>query len=264
MDAFYTLIPRRSGLRPTRTIYPDMTPHDEEDDMDSSHVQSESEQSDADLDEIGLESVLSHDLKNLLNSATGYTELVLETDETHHLENVQDIHDRMDRLLENILLLAREVENGDGPQDTDTIALHSAVTDAWSHVVGNNVDAELNVDVGESTIVADPGQLEQLLENLFVNAVTHGGEDVAVRVEVLWGEDSSTPQGFAVGDDGPGVPEADRDRIFERGYTTHGTGTGLGLAIVNAVANSHEWDVSITESSEGGARFEFTSVDFSS
>jgi len=240
-----------------------MTPDNEEDDMDSSHGQSRSEQSDADLDGIGLESVLSHDLRNLLSVATNYTELVLETGETHHLENVQDIHDRMDRLLEDVLVLAREVENGDGPQDTDTIALHSAVTDVWSHVVENDVDAELNVDIDEDmVIVAEPSQLEQLLENLFVNAVTHGGEDVAVRVEVLSGDGRLTPQGFAVGDDGPGVPEADHDRVFERGYTTHGTGTGLGLAIVNAGANNHEWDVIITESPEGGARFEFTSIDF--
>ena len=60
--------------------------------------------------------------------------------------------------------------------------------------------------------------------------------------------------GFAVADDGPGIPADDRDRVFESGYTT-GDGTGLGLAIVKTIAEAHGWTVSVTESDAGGARF---------
>jgi signal transduction histidine kinase len=63
--------------------------------------------------------------------------------------------------------------------------------------------------------------------------------------------------GFSVADDGPGVPEADRESVFESGYTTSETGTGSGLSIVDEVADSHGWTVTLTDSEDGGARFEF-------
>ena len=67
--------------------------------------------------------------------------------------------------------------------------------------------------------------------------------------------------GFYVEDDGPGIPPADREDVFEYGYTTDEDGTGLGLAIVEAIANAHGWDVTATEGREGGARLVFEDVD---
>ena len=58
-------------------------------------------------------------------------------------------------------------------------------------------------------------------------------------------------------DDGVGIPAAERDRVFESGYTTASDGTGFGLRIVSDVADAHGWGVSVTESEAGGARFEF-------
>ena len=63
--------------------------------------------------------------------------------------------------------------------------------------------------------------------------------------------------GFYVADDGPGIPADSRDAVFEPGYTTAAEGTGFGLSIVAQVAEAHGWDVAITESADGGARFEF-------
>jgi signal transduction histidine kinase len=63
--------------------------------------------------------------------------------------------------------------------------------------------------------------------------------------------------GFAVEDDGPGIPEAERDDVFERGFTTAEDGTGFGLAIVERIADAHGWSVSVTDGRDGGARFEF-------
>jgi signal transduction histidine kinase len=76
------------------------------------------------------------------------------------------------------------------------------------------------------------------------------GPGVAVRVRRF-------PGGFAVEDDGSGLPERDREEIFEHGYTTADDGTGLGLAIVREIADAHGWSVSVGESDFGGARFEF-------
>jgi signal transduction histidine kinase len=67
--------------------------------------------------------------------------------------------------------------------------------------------------------------------------------------------------GFYVADDGSGIPDDVRDSVFDAGFTTSSDGTGFGLNIVEAVANAHDWTVSIEESESGGARFEIRGVD---
>jgi signal transduction histidine kinase len=85
------------------------------------------------------------------------------------------------------------------------------------------------------------------------DAVEHGGDDATVVVGPL-----ADGEGFFVADDGPGIPEADREAVFDAGVTTRDSGTGVGLSIVETVAEAHGWSVAITESADGGARFEFT------
>lgn len=63
--------------------------------------------------------------------------------------------------------------------------------------------------------------------------------------------------GFFVADDGPGIPQEHRDRIFEHGFTTARDGTGFGLAIVSEIVEAHGWESAVTHSETGGARFEF-------
>lgn len=62
--------------------------------------------------------------------------------------------------------------------------------------------------------------------------------------------------GFVVADDGPGIPPEDRETVFEQGYSTAESGTGFGLSIVRAIAQAHGWEIGVTESEWGGARFE--------
>ena len=62
--------------------------------------------------------------------------------------------------------------------------------------------------------------------------------------------------GFYVEDDGQGIPEADRNRVFEEGYSTSRDGTGFGLSIVSEFAAARGWTVSVTEGDAGGARLE--------
>jgi len=81
--------------------------------------------------------------------------------------------------------------------------------------------------------------------------VEHGPDDVEVRVGQLSG-------GLFIADDGPGIPPGERGRVFEHGYSTNDEGTGFGLSIVRNVVDAHGWDIAITESEDGGARFEIT------
>jgi signal transduction histidine kinase len=156
---------------------------------------------------------------------------------------------RMDELIDDLLDLSRQ---GDGLDDVERVELATIVEDAWALV--DAADATLETDC-PATVEADPARLQQLFENLFRNSIEHAGADVTVSVETFLG-------GFAVADDGPGIPEEAREAVFEHGYTTEEDGTGYGLQIVADIVEAHGWSVAATESDAGGARFEFTGVEF--
>ncbi|QCC46423.1 receiver/sensor box histidine kinase [Halobellus limi] len=194
-------------------------------------------------------SVVSHDLRNPLSVADGYLELARETGSQAHLDEVERAHDRMARIVDDLLWLARE---GRTIGELRPTSLPEVVERAWEHT--NAPNATLRVDC-TADIAADPDRLQQLFENLFRNAREHAGEDVSVRVGHL----GDGPD-FYVEDDGPGIPAAERDRVFETSYTTAEDGTGYGLSIVETVVEAHGWELRLTESDAGGARFEIRNV----
>jgi PAS domain S-box-containing protein len=188
-------------------------------------------------------SVVSHDLRNPLSVAQGNLDLARETGEEEFFEKVQDAHSRMDALIEDLLALAR---GGQITGEPESVTLEEATQRAWSSV--DAPVAALAVDAG-TVVEADADRLVQLLENLFRNAVEHGAADVDLEV-------GETDDGFYVADDGPGIPEDDREKVMEYGYSTAEGGTGLGLAIVREIAEAHGWTVEVSESADGGARFD--------
>ena len=190
-------------------------------------------------------SIVSHDLRNPLNVAAGYLELAKDSHPCEELDEIEQAHRRMERLIENVLSLARD---GTTPEETQPVHLRTAAREAWGNVATE--EAALTVDTDE-VVDAEANQLLQILENLFRNAVDHAGPDVHVRVD-------ETQDGFAVEDDGPGIPPTDRERIFESGYSSACESTGLGLAIVRQITEAHGWGVDVVEGAHGGARFEFT------
>ncbi|MFB6152242.1 MAG: sensor histidine kinase, partial [Haloarculaceae archaeon] len=139
-------------------------------------------------------------------------------------------------------------------EETDLVSIQDVATDAWATATDEAASLEFDQ---EFYFEADEDRLRQLLENLFRNAVVHGRPDVTVRIGPMEGW-----PGFYVADDGPGIPEDERETVFESGYTTAEEGTGFGLAIVEVIAEAHGWDVRVTESEDGGARFEFVGVEF--
>lgn len=192
---------------------------------------------------------VSHDLRNPLNVAAGRVELAQEECDSEHLDDASEALERMEQLIDDLLELARQGENVIDPEPVD---LESLVDACWTNVQTTRATLECTV---ERSILADPGRLQQLFENLFRNAVEHGGEGVTVTVGEL-------PDGFYVADDGAGIPKENREAVFEAGYSTSREGTGFGLRIVKGIAEAHGWDVRVTESATGGARFEITGVEF--
>lgn len=134
----------------------------------------------------------------------------------------------------------------------EVVHLDSCSNTCWHNVETANATLVTDTDL---SIKADRSQLQQLFENLYRNAVEHGGRDVTITVGTL-------ADGFYVEDDGPGIPEGERTEVFESGYSTTEEGTGFGLSIVKQVVEAHGWEISVTDGSEGGARFEITGVQF--
>lgn len=194
--------------------------------------------------------VLSHDLRNPLNVAKGRLQLAREDGSPSHLETVDRALDRMDEIIEDVLTLTW------GTQDLDPENLTSCKVEEMAETSWKQVDtARATLRVEEDVVVqAHEGRLQRLLENLFRNAVEHGGKEVTVWI-------GSVANGLFVEDDGPGIPSEERDKAFKSGYSSNEEGTGLGLSIVRAIAEAHGWSLSVAEGSKGGARFEFRDVE---
>jgi len=208
-------------------------------------------------------SVVSHDLRNPLSVAAGSLELAREECESDRLDAIGDAIDRMETLIENLLALARE---GEAVSEREPVDLAAAAKRHWERV--ETADAALVVDA-DRVVEADPSRLAQLFENLFRNSVEHGSAGARAHSDDAGHGDGTVTitvgelddgEGFFVADDGPGIPEADREHVFEAGYSD-ADGTGFGLAIVEGIAAAHGWEIAVVESEAGGARFEITGVD---
>lgn len=194
-------------------------------------------------------SIISHDLRNPLNVAQGNLELARESNELGYLDPVDNSLTRIETIISDILELTR-TENQ--IRDTQPVRLESIAQSAWSSVATE--DVELHV-IDSIQFEADETRLEQVFENLFANAVEHGGDSIStIKVGSL------NPGGFYVEDDGDGIPESVRDELFEWGTTTASTGTGLGLAIASEIVTAHGWQISAVAGDSDGARFEITAV----
>jgi len=191
--------------------------------------------------------VVAHDLRNPLSVATGFLEIAEETGDADHFEKVASAHDRIERLIDDLLTLAR----GEATiEDAEEVSLESIATKAWGYVDTDEATLILTDEV--PTVTGDSGRLTQLLENIFRNAIEHGGPDVTVTVGRL-NEDN----GFYVEDTGSGIPQEKRDEVFQHGVTSSQGGTGFGLSIVADIAEAHGWTVLLTNGTDGGAQFKF-------
>jgi len=211
-------------------------------------------------------SILAHDLRNPLNVLEGSLELAEKSGATDDFERCRWAIDRMQVLIDDVLLLAR---SDDEIEDPEPVELAALVDTCWRTVATEGATLRNEAD---RTVAADPSRGRQLMANLIRNAVEHGStsksdshseSDDSVDhggegVEIVVGD---TEDGFYVADDGPGLPEADGESVFDAGYSTSPDGTGLGLNIVDRVAEAHGWDVTAEESERGGARFEFSGVE---
>jgi PAS domain S-box-containing protein len=189
---------------------------------------------------------VSHDLRNPLNVAEGNLQLAQKTGDFHYLEEVAQAHNRMRNLIDELLRIARQED-----LVLDEISLRNAAREAWATVATEEMELVVEED---DTFRTDANHFRRLFENLYWNALSHG-EASTIRVGLL------NADGFYVADDGDGIPRSKRSQVFETGFSTEEEGTGYGLAIVQGICIAHDWDITLADSENGGARFEITTTD---
>ena len=165
------------------------------------------------------------------------------------LRTALDQAERLAALASDLLDLAR-VDAGEARLSTTQVPvlelLERAVAEA--EVTGREVRYDVRVTPPTLTAAADPARLHQLVANLLDNASRHSPAGEVVRITA---HETATGWRLEVADEGPGIPVADRDRVFERfgtlGEADGGGGTGLGLAIARWVTDLHGGTIHFVE-----------------
>lgn len=214
-------------------------------------------------------SAVSHDLKTPLASiiAAGTTLMGHKAELDPQaadglLASIVSEGERLSRLIQNLLSIARlespTIELRRTPEAIEEIV--AAAVERFAGRIGTpRVRVELQEDL--PLVWAEPLLLEQVMTNLLENAARHAGPDVTIHVQAAAGI-----TGFLtvkIADDGPGIPEDERDKIFEKFYrgrraAKNDGGAGLGLTICRAIVRAHGGRIVARDRPGGGALIEFT------
>jgi signal transduction histidine kinase len=198
----------------------------------------------------------SHELRTPLTSVLANLELLVEELDGEQGEAARGAlrsSRRMRRLVADLLLLARADvgrESPHAPTDLADVAIEAA---AELEPVSEN--HEVHVDASSAIVEGARDDLHRMTLNLLENAIRHTPPGTHVHASVSNGDSLAR---LVVEDDGPGIPDELRERIFERfvrGEGDRGGSFGLGLSIVRAVASSHGGSVRVEERPGGGTRF---------
>ncbi len=211
---------------------------------------------------------LAHDFNNLLTAINGYTDLIVRQTEDERLKTyvgeIKKAGDRAADLTSKLLALAKP------PPSLRRVAdLHQVVPDLEDllrRLIGEDVELETRLATGLGQVRIDPGQLEQVLLNLAVNArdaMPTGGRLVLESARVDAGEalplglDAKSYVCVRVSDTGVGIDDDVRERIFDPFFTTkeEGKGTGLGLSTVYAAVTQNQGHIAVDSTPGSGTTF---------
>ena len=210
---------------------------------------------------------VSHELRTPLTAIRGYVEALTDSETSAEqrgscLGIIARHSERMERLVKDLLRLARL----DAGQETlDIIAcdtrnlIQGVMADVAPMAESRGQRIELSIGDGAEMVPADPAKLHDALRNLVANAITYSPEHTTIRIEACRDAAGKVVE-LSVQDEGPGIPEDDLSRVFERFYRVDKSrardpgGTGLGLAIVKHLVELHRGTVRADNRPEGGTR----------
>ncbi len=205
---------------------------------------------------------VAHDLRTPLTRLRGHAELALSRADTDAYEDalalVVEQTDQAGALLEALMDIA-EAEQGMlslNRESCDLTLIASQVCDMYAFIAEEKKQVlTLHAD-GPVPLAGDPVRLRRIFGNLLDNAVKYGPEGGHVDVYCSLADKMAV---LEVVDDGPGVPEAEAARIFDRLYrgdkSRNSRGLGLGLSMVKALVEAHGGSISVENDPERGARF---------
>jgi two-component system phosphate regulon sensor histidine kinase PhoR len=211
---------------------------------------------------------VSHELRTPLTAIRGYVEALLDEpadpeSTRKFLEIVARHSARMERLVKDLLRLAR-LDAKQEPLETarcDVAQIFNAVTaDLHQSIEAKHQRIAVDVSVESRVVDGDPAKLHDIVRNLVENAVNYSPEGAEVRLAASRHDGAYT---ITVADSGPGIPDEDLSRVFERFYRVDKSrsrpgGTGLGLAIVKHLVELHGGKAAAANRPDGGAIFTIT------
>jgi signal transduction histidine kinase len=183
-----------------------------------------------------LRGLVSHDIGNPLNLAAGRLDLVSMECDSEHIEHVEKGLQQIEALADEgttFVTVGREVS------DREQLSLEEIGRDCWRYAGTQRG----TLDIEETTVEADAERLRRICNELVGNVFAHTEGPVTVEIGPL-----EHAAGFYVADDGPGIPEEEREYVFDRGYTTASDRDGNGLAIVEEIVQAHGWSVELADS----------------
>jgi len=210
---------------------------------------------------------IAHDFNNILTAIIGYGHLVLmnmqsDNPSHRHVEQILASSERAAGLTQGLLAFSRKQESN--PQPVDLNGVVRNMRKFLERIIGEDVEMQIAVEQQALTVLADTGQLEQVLMNLVANArdampdggvllIRTGLQEVPLNVLDRSASPGQVRYAFlSVTDTGAGMAENIRDKIYEPFFTTKevGKGTGLGLSIAYGIVKQHNGYIRV-ESQEG-------------
>lgn len=199
--------------------------------------------------------VVAHEVRNPLGAiinavAVLHRDKGLRGDSAQVVRVIEEEAHRLDRLVSDLLVFARPMLVRPVPAE-----LHDIVQRAAAALRMEQTDLHLQIHPAELPVRllrADPDLLILAIQNLLRNAFQASPRGAEVRITVTADSERARVE---VQDQGPGVPEAEAERIFAPFFTTRATGTGLGLAVVSRVAEAHQGRITVRRGRLGGAAF---------
>jgi hypothetical protein len=215
---------------------------------------------------------IAHDFNNLLTVIMGYGELMaVNTEEGDprrvHIDQIISAAAKAAQLVGSLLTFSRQQVLNPKPVDLNEIIRH--MQKIFERLIREDIELKLDLFSGPLTVVADRGQIEQVLMNLVTNArdAMDNGGILTIGTKVRTPENSALENGecqgledyavISVSDTGRGMDSDTREKIFEPFFTTKkvGQGTGLGLSIVYGIIKKHEGCINVKSSVGRGTIF---------
>jgi PAS domain S-box-containing protein len=199
--------------------------------------------------------LFAHEIKNPITAVNLALRAVADQLGEDHQAVLEDLVARMRRLeqfMRGTLSFARPLELNRAPLDLQQL-LEQTLASLRSQIAQTGSEASVAQRQGPVEILGDRQRLDEVLANLITNALEAKGSGARLELCATPAHDGGAV--VTVDDDGPGVPEANRESIFKPFVTTKPRGTGLGLAICRKIVEEHGGTIAAERSPRGGARF---------